>query len=152
MKYLVCVDNSDHARTSVKLAALMAKKRGAAVDLLHVIEPGDFQGLSSVAEMIREENLASARTLMQELTWMLELDFGLHATHQIREGKLEQQILETTLEDTDIGMILLGASPDTSSNQGNLFGWLAGNLGDKLMVPIVLVPGSLTLQQLEALA
>ncbi len=150
-KFLVCVDKSDVSRVALHFACVKAKKRGGLVDMLHVIEPpADFQGLAAVAEKIREERREEAEELMQALAEEAG-KVGITPSILLREGSIGEQIIEVAQEDFDINMLVLGASP-SGSGSGRIISWLAGQLGDKLLIPLMLVPGNLTEQQIEELS
>ena len=73
-----------------------------------------------------------------------------HARLLLREGAIGEEILAGVAEDPEINMLVLGMAHHTTA-RGKLAAWLAGQLGNKLFVPLLMVPGNLTDQQLEAL-
>jgi nucleotide-binding universal stress UspA family protein len=149
-KFLVCVDNRPESRIALRLACEKAKRRGGLVDIVHVIAPADFQSLPGVAERMREEQRAEAETMMNAIAAETLAAVGLRPGIQLREGVIGDGILAAAMEDHDITMLALGVAADASS-RGKLVGWLASQLGSRLFVPLLLVPGNLTDQQLEAL-
>ena len=62
-KYLVPVCDSEESRFALKLACLKAQRHHGLVDMLHVIEPADFQTLSTIAERMQEERYEEAKGL-----------------------------------------------------------------------------------------
>ena len=150
-KYLVCVDDSDVARVALRFASMKAKRRGGIVEVLHVLQPADFQSLSIVADKMREERREEAEALLQQITKEAYDYSGLTPSINLKEGQLGNVIVETALEDPDVNMLVLGASPK-GTGHGKLAAWLAEQLGDTLLVPMMLVPGNLTEQQIEELS
>ncbi len=150
-KLLVCVDSSPEAKTALTLTALKAKRRGDVLEMLHVMEPVvDVQSLFSVVDRVREERRAAGEALLQELAeWCHEIA-GITPSLQLKEGRVGEVILSTALEDPDINLLILGAA-HSSNGRGKLLGWLAAQLGDQLLVPLMLVPGNLTEQQINTL-
>jgi hypothetical protein len=70
----------------------------------------------------------------------------------IREGAKADEIRELIDEDSDIGILVLGASVE-SSGPGPLVSTLAsGKNAGNFPVPITVVPGGLTLEEIDALA
>lgn len=149
-KFLVCVDRSGASRVALHFACVKARKRGGFVDMLHVMEPpADFQGLAAVAEKMREERRAEAEELMQALAEEAG-KAGITPSILLREGNIGEEVVKAAQEDFDVNMLVLGAAP--SGSGGKLIAWLAGQLGERLLVPLMLVPGNLTERQIEELS
>jgi hypothetical protein len=70
----------------------------------------------------------------------------------VREGQKAEQIMQVIDDDRDVGVLVLGASIDPKG-PGPLVTSLAGgkNAGS-FPVPITVVPGGLTIEEIEALA
>ncbi|MBI1274946.1 hypothetical protein GC177_03110 [bacterium] len=151
IKYLVCISPSDHSRVMLKFACQRAQKRGSRITLLHVVEPAEFQGMLSVVEKLREERRAEAKTFMDEAAKYVKEITGRPATVLIKEGNVEEQIIQTAQEDADLNMIMLGTSTNPQKRDVKI-GSLAKALGDKLFVPLLIIPGTLTDQQIEQLS
>src|SRR5687768_16429414 len=150
VKYLVCVDHREESRVALRLACMKAKARHYRIDLLHVINPTDFQTLGGVAERIREEQMAEAHALLNSLADDVRHAYDITPGIILREGNTGDEIVSVALEDPDTIIIYLGIAQQSSS-RGKLASWLAGQLGSKLFVPLLMVPGNLTDQQLETL-
>jgi nucleotide-binding universal stress UspA family protein len=150
-KYLVCVDASESSRVALHFACKKALKRGGTVELLHVVPKGDMQNLFGVGNKMREEQRQEAEILLKSLSESAFQYSGITPTVQIREGRLGEEILEAALADHSVNMLVLGASPE-SADKGHLVNWLAGKLGDRLLVPLMLVPGNLTDLQIDELS
>lgn len=150
-KYLVCVDGSDAAKVALNFACKKAAKRGGVVEVLHVIPPADMQNMFGVLEKAREEQRKEADELTAALCASAVAYSGINPRVIIREGRLGEEVLTAVMEDPHIDMIMLGVSPEGDGG-GKLLLWLAGKLGDKLLVPILLIPGNLTDLQIEELS
>lgn len=151
VKYLVCVDSSDCSRVALHYACRQAIKRGGSVEVLHVVAPADTQNLFGVAEKMRLERRQEAEIMVKSLSESAFQYAGVTPTMQIREGRPGEEIIAAALSDSNVNMLVLGASPE-SAKRGNLIQWLAGRLGDRLLVPIILVPGNLTDLQIDELS
>ena len=68
----------------------------------------------------------------------------------MREGKASDKILEVIQEEPDISILVLGAGTD-KKGPGPLVSSLAGKLSGKFPIPITVVPGNLTVDQIDAL-
>ncbi len=150
VKYLVCVDHREESRVALRLACMKAKARHYRIDLLHIINPTDFQTLGGVADRIREEQMAEARELLHSLADHVRDTFDITPGIILREGNTGEEIVKVALEDPDTIIIYLGIAQQNSS-RGTLAAWLASQLGSKLFVPLLMVPGNLTDQQLQTL-
>lgn len=149
-KFLVCVDDRDESRIALRLACMKANARGSRVCMLHVIQPADFQTLGSIADRMREERKAEGMQLLSTLAEEAYATYGLRPDAVLREGSAGDEIIAATFEDPDVNMIALGV-PQNVAGRGKLTAWLASQLGSKLYVPLLMVPGNLTDQQLQAI-
>jgi nucleotide-binding universal stress UspA family protein len=149
-KFLVCVDSSDVAKVALRFACLKAQKRGVLIDLLHVIQPAEFQSLFSIAGKIDNDARTAGEKLLNELSKEAEQLIGVKPTCLLREGSIGECILKTATDDQGVNMVLLGVSP--GETRGKLVSWLCQQMGENLMMPIMLVPGNLTEAQMAELA
>ncbi len=150
-KYLVCVDANESSRVALNFACKKAMKRGGSVEILHVVPPADMQNLFGVMDKMKEEQRQEAEIMAKSLSESAFQYAGVTPSVQIRNGRPGEEIINAALEDNDVNMLVLGASPE-SAKRGSLIEWLAGKLGDRLLVPIMLVPGNLTDLQIDELS
>ncbi len=150
-KFLVCVDRTEVSRVALRFACIKAKKRGGLVDVLHIIEPANSESFFSVADKMKEEMRQEAEELMQELCKEAYDISGIMPSILLKEGKIGEQILETAVEDYDANMLVLGVTPG-GGKRGKLIAWLSTQMGEALLIPVMLVPGNLTDQQIEELS
>jgi nucleotide-binding universal stress UspA family protein len=153
-KFLVVVDESPEAETALAYAVRRARRTNGALSLLFVIEPAEFQHWLGVQEAYVEESEAKAKAVFRLYTRKLKL-WGfeeISVEEIIREGDKADEIRELIDEDPDIGILVLGASVE-SSGPGPLVSSLAsGKYAGTFPIPITVVPGCLTLEEIEALA
>lgn len=151
-KHIVCVDDSPAALVALRFACKKTAKRGGVVEMLHIIPPSDMQNMFGALEIAREEQRREAETLMAELSQQMVEYSGITPQVQLRDGNPGEEIINAVLEDTHVDMLMLGVSPQSSADGRKLINWLSATLGDKLLVPLLLVPGNLTDLQIEALS
>ena len=149
-KYLVCVDQRDESHAALRLACMKARLRKGSVEILHIIPPSDFQTLGMIADRMREERRIDAETLLARLSKEAEDVFGITPQQTLREGAIGDEIVSYAMDGPDITMMVIGTAQQ-GSGRGTLAAWLASQLGDKLLLPLLLVPGNLTDYQLENL-
>jgi len=150
-KYLVCVDKSESSRVALHFACKKALKRGGVVEILHIVTPADMQNLFGVMGKMREEQRQEAEILVKSLSESAFQYAGITSEIHIREGRLGEEIINATLEDSNVNMLVLGAAAN-SKERGQLINWLAEKLGDRLLIPLMIVPGNLTDLQIDELS
>lgn len=150
-KFLVCVDGREESRKALTLACLQAKRRNGVVDILHVMPPADFQTLGAIADRMRAERREEAEMLLKILAEEVNKTTGITPSFVLREGEIAEEIVAAVTEDPEVSMLVIAVA-QPSATRGKLIAWLASQLGNKLLVPLMLVPGNLTDQQLEEIS
>src|SRR4030088_3288867 len=148
--FLVVVDDSDELNLALREAARRAQHTGGRVALLFVIETSDLQQWAAVETLMREEQREQAEALLQRLSAEVAEMAGSMPVIFIREGRRRDELLALIEEEPSISILVLAASTG-AEGPGPLITALTGKALTKLRVPITIVPGSLTEQQLDAL-
>jgi nucleotide-binding universal stress UspA family protein len=153
-KFLVVVDESPEAELALAYAVRRARRTNGGLALLYMIEPTDFQHWIGVEEAYREEALAKAKAVFRLYgrkikNWGYE---DIEPEEIVRESGKSDGIKDVIQEDPQIGILVLGASINPEG-PGPLVSSLAGgkNAGT-FPIPITVVPGGLTLEEIEALS
>ena len=146
--FLVMVDDSAERRVALRYACLRARKSGGRVALLRVIEPAGQVEWAGVGAMLAEERRQDAETLLSGLAAeVTDLTGGLPIL-LIREGTPRDELLALLEEDPRISILILAAASG-GSGPGPLISALAGRYAHKLAVPMTIVPGDLSEEELE---
>ena len=148
--FLVCVAHDDHSAVAARFAAMRAQNSGGAVALLHVTHPPEFQHWAAVGERMREETREAAEGMLERLAGEVETMLGTKPSLHLREGRIGEEILGYIDESESINLLVVGAAPPDDGH-GSLISWLAGQLAGRLNIPLVVVPGNLSDQQLRDL-
>jgi len=148
--FLVCVAHDDHSSVAARFAALRAQNSGGAVALLHVTQPPEFQHWAAVGDRMREETREEAEAMLDELAGQVEALLGVKPSLHLREGRIGEEILGYIDESDAVDLLVVGAAPPDDGH-GSLISWLAGQLAGRLNIPLVVVPGNLSDQQLRDL-
>lgn len=148
--FLAVVDKSEEHRVALRYAALRAKHTGGRVALLYVIEPGDFQAFGAVEDLMREEQRQEAESVLHIHSAEVQEICGKTPVFHIREGSLQTELLKLINEDKSISVLVLAAARG-GKNPGPLISALAGKMWNELRIPLTIVPGSLTNQELDLL-
>lgn len=149
IKYLVCVDSRDESQVALKLACMKARARSGTVEIVHVIPPADFQTLGAIADRMREERSEEGRKLLNHLCARALTEYGVKVSPTLREGPVGDEIIACAMDNADVITVVLGIAQHQASARGKLAAWLASQLGVKLFIPLLLVPGNLTDEQLQ---
>ncbi len=148
--FLAVVDQSEELRVALRFASLRAKNTGGRVALLYVIEPADFQHWMAVEDLMRDERRQEAEEVLQKYSAQVQEWSGKTPVLYVREGKMREELLKLIDEDRSISILVLGAATGTAG-PGPLVSSLAGKMSDQLRVPLTVVPGNLTDEQIESL-
>jgi nucleotide-binding universal stress UspA family protein len=148
--YLVCVNEEDYSKVAVKFASQLAKNTGASLLILHVMEPMDYQTLGSVAEKMKQERALDAEALLTSLAQEVDESVAIKPALMIREGLIENEIVKVIEEDTNVHMLIVGSASEGNAKSKTLPP-LAAQVGRKLYIPMLIIPGNMTEQQITAL-
>ena len=149
--FLVVVDETEELQIAVHYAARRAAHTGGRVALLYVIEPSELQTWVAIEDLAREEQREEAEQLMQRLCEEILPIAGSMPIVYIREGPRRDELLALINEDPSISILVLAAATGPEG-PGPLISYLAGKPAARLRIPITIVPGSLTMEQLDAVS
>jgi nucleotide-binding universal stress UspA family protein len=148
-KFLVILDDSRECLNAMRFAAYRAAHTGGGVTILSVISPEEYQHWMGVADLMRAEARERIEAHFEVFArWMRDRQ-GVNPELVIREGDPVAQILALVKEDPEIGVLVLGASTE-KSGPGPLVTQMSRTSGS-LPVPITIVPGGMSKEQLEAI-
>ncbi|WP_299561615.1 universal stress protein [uncultured Sulfitobacter sp.] len=148
-KFLVVLDDSRECLNAMRFAAMRASKTGGGVKVLSVIPPEEFNHWIGVGDIMREEARERIEVHFEVFAkWMRDRQ-GVDPQLVIREGQPVDEIVAQVREDSEIGVLVLGAGVD-GKGPGPLVTQLTRNAGT-LPIPITIVPGDLSKERLEAI-
>lgn len=147
--HLLCVNNNEHSLVALRFVCKRIEKSGGPLQLLHVLEPVDptFRALAS---KMREEKRIIAENFMNKCAAEVNNYANIRPIINIREGNIVEEIISTIEEDSSIGILVIGTSYD-SPTRDTMIPALVSQLGDRLMIPMLIIPGTLTEQQMQEL-
>ncbi len=153
-KFLLIVDESQEVESALYYAASRVQRSSGSLVMLHVIEPGEYQHWAGVRQVQLEEQTTKAKALFRLLRRKLHLAGmdDIEVDDVIREGKTAEEIVKLIEDDEDIAMLVLGASPDAKGPGPLVSSLAAGKAAGGFPVPITVVPGKLSLEDIKALA
>ena len=149
-KWLVVIDDTPECDRAVYFAARRAARVGAGVVMLRVIETRDRnQQWLGVADIMKAEAHEEANAALEKFAARANGIAGITPERVVREGAIAEQILGLIEDDEDIAILVLaaGTGKDGPGPLVSSFGPTAGDYP----IPVAIVPGHLTDEELDAL-
>lgn len=145
------VDGTPECGRALHFAVRRAEHSGGRVTLLTVISPADFQHWLGVENIMREEARVEAEEMQERMIKEVKTFCDIVPGRIVREGDKAEEIANLIEEDEDMAILVLGASTD-SAGPGPLVAMLANAAASSFPIPVTIVPGDLTDEEIDALA
>ncbi len=150
-KLLVVVDDTEECDRAIYFAVRRAARIGGNVVMLRVLENHDqSQQWLGVADIMRAEAQGEADAELGKYAARAKAIAGIDAEPVIREGDKAEEILKVIDEDEDIFILVLAAGTG-SEGPGPLVATIGRTAGD-FPIPVAIVPGHLTDEEIDALS
>jgi nucleotide-binding universal stress UspA family protein len=149
--FLVVVDDTEEMEVALRFACGRARNTGGRVALLFVVEPTDFQHWMAVGDLMREEARNEGEQLLQRLAARVNELTGTLPILHVREGTRRDELFKLIEEEPNISILVLGASVD-KRGPGPLIEALTGKLVGKLRIPVTMVPGNLSNEEIDSIS
>ncbi|EIM29260.1 universal stress protein [Microvirga lotononidis] len=151
-KFMVVVDQTPECARAVHFASRRTARTGASMIMLAVVDPPDNFEWLGVGEAMIEEASEEAQKRLDAAAREARNAAGVEPEQVIRVGSRADEIIKLINEDEDISFLVLAAG-SAKDGPGPLVSTLAGGkAAASFPVPIVIVPGSLTDEEIDALA
>jgi nucleotide-binding universal stress UspA family protein len=150
--FLCVVDDSEELAQALRFACRRAMRSDGRVALLYVIEPAEFQHWMFVGDLMQEERRTEAEEMLQVVASVVQKRTGATPVVYIREGKIAEELINLIDDEKEnISVLVLGAAtgPD---GPGPLVTYLVEKMAGRLRIPITIVPGSLTDEEIDAIS
>lgn len=145
--FLVVVDDTKEMRAALNFACRRARHTNGRVALLRVVEPAEFQHFASIGNLMRAEARQEAENLLERMAAEVNDISGQLPVLYVREGKPSEELIALIDEEPGISILVLAA--DTGpGGPGPLVTALSSKFIGKLRVPMTIVPGNLTDEQI----
>jgi nucleotide-binding universal stress UspA family protein len=151
-KFLVVVDDSPEFHAALRYACRRARSTGGRVAMLRVLEPQAFEHWTKVRDDIERELRRDAEALLQKLGVEAAEMSGSAPEFLIETGDTKGAIKAVLAADPDIKILVLAAAAG-SRGPGPLVASIAKEgVGFGRKLPVTVVPGDLTVEEIEDLA
>ncbi len=149
-KFMVVMDGTPEFLNALYFAALRAEKTGGGVVLLGISGP-EFQTWLGVGQAMREDTEEHMRAHFEVFRKWMEGKVNIEPELVIRHGDRTNEILEAIKADPEIGVLVLGAGTDRRG-PGPMVKDLVSKRGGDMPVPVTIVPGKLSREEIAAIA
>mgnify|MGYP003665124157 FL=1 len=102
----------------------------------------------AVGERMREEAREEAEEMLNVVASVVQKRTGHLPVLYIREGKIREEVVKLISEEDGISLLVLGASSN-AEGPGPLVTYLVEKMACRLRVPVTIVPGSLSEDDIE---
>ncbi|MGZ0186847.1 MAG: universal stress protein [Alphaproteobacteria bacterium] len=152
-RVLLCVlDESEELDIALDYASMRSRRTGARVGLLYVLEqPDDFQHWAAVGDLMRDEARAEGERRLQDAAARVKRLSGQTPILYIRDGKIGEAVIAQIGEDHDIAFLILAANTGTQG-PGPLIAQITGRAIGQLHIPVVIVPGNMSEDEIRSFA
>lgn len=148
-KFLVIIDGTEECDRAVTFAAYRVRRTGGTVVLMAVIEPDEFQHWLGVEKIMRAEALEEVERLLDIRSARIATIGKIKVETVVREGRKAEEIEKFISEDHDVAILVLAAST-SAEGPGPLVSAFAARSANALPIPVTVVPGGLTDDQIAA--
>jgi len=148
--YLVVIDDSPEARVALRFAARRAAKTDGEIDVLAVVEPQDFVQWGGVQAAIEEEQRLRIEGIVASAVGEIISAAGITPEIVVRQGDPVTAVRGHIGTREDVAALVLGAAP--GGKPGPLVAHFTGHDCGRLPIPVMIIPGGLSDDQLEILS
>jgi nucleotide-binding universal stress UspA family protein len=148
--FLCVVDETEELHQALRYACRRAKATSGRVALLYVIEPVEYQHWMAIGHLMAEERREQAEEMLQVVSSVVQKLSGTMPVIFIREGELTEQLMLLIESEPDFSVLVLGAAA-RSEQAGSVISYVMKRLG-RLPIPVTIVPGGLTDEQIDAIS
>lgn len=148
--FLCLVDSSEEFGPTLRFACGRAHNTGGRIALLYVIEPAEFQHWIGVGDRMQAESREEAEEMCQVVSDLVMRRTNKMPTIFIREGKTHEVIMELAEEDPSLSVLVLGSSTG-GDGPGPIISHIVNKMAGKFTLPITIVPGGLTDEEVDSI-
>ncbi|MEM0906275.1 MAG: universal stress protein [Pseudomonadota bacterium] len=150
-KFLVIVDDTPECEQALLYAVRRAARTGATVLALVVAGKTEFQHWLGVENRMREEAEEEANEMLDRAFQRLAAVNAVEPERRVVFGDRADGIRQVIIDDPSIAVLVLAAA-DGSDGPGPLVSAIATGQAGLYPVPITIVPGGLTAEEIDAIA
>ena len=146
---IVCLDTTNSSEVTLRYACYKAKRTGFAVEILAILE-SSYKGLLFVSEVVGKDKRKAIDKHLTSVIKKVSEETGVTPTTSIAEGDIVTEIVRAIKSNPDCTMLILGKSHN-SLTDNTVLPKISKMIGNKIKVPIVIVPENLSDEYLKKL-
>jgi nucleotide-binding universal stress UspA family protein len=148
--YLVVIDESPEASLALRFASRRAAGTAGGLMLLGIVEPQDFQAFGGAQATMEAEAREDVERLIAAALETAEREGVSGPKTLIKNGKPSEVVRELIASDPEIAALVLGTA--ASGAPGPLVAHFTGQDAGRLPCPVMVIPGGIEMERLEALS
>lgn len=148
--YLIIADGSDEFSIAAYYTARLVLARRAGLAIAHITDLEDFVHWGKVEAIMRHDLRVQAEKDLWNIAKDINEDHGLFPSLYIKEGQMTDKIIEIIEEDKSIRGLILAACSN-GNNQGPLVSYFSGKGMSRLRTPVIIIPGHLDKEAINAI-
>lgn len=148
-KFLVIIDDTEECDRAVTFAAYRVRRTGGTVVLMAIIESEEFQHWLGVEKIMLAEARQEAERLLEIRKARIATIGKINVETVVREGRKAEEVEQIIEEDKDIAILVLAAGT-SSEGPGPLVSSFASRGANAVPIPVTIIPGGLTDEQIAA--
>jgi hypothetical protein len=148
--YLVIMDETEEARLALRFASRRAARTQGLVHIVAIVPRQDFVAFGGVQATIEEEARNRAETMVTSAAGSLVSESGMMPVVSVREGEAVHVVREYLAEHPEVSALVLGAAAEGAP--GPLVTHFAASHPGQLPCPLMIVPGSISDQEIDRLS
>ena len=148
--YLVIIDDTEEALVALRFASRRAAKTGGTVHLLALVPQSDFNAFAGVQATIEEEARARAEALATSAAGNIFSESGKMPVIAVKQGDGEKVVREYLVEHPEVSALVLSTAREGAP--GPLVTYFAATHAAQLSCPVFIIPGQLTVEDIDRLS
>lgn len=148
--YLIIADGSEEFTVAANYASRLTQTRRAAIAIAHITDLEDFMHWGKVEAMIKHDLRSQAEKEIWQIAKDINEDTNQYPSLYIREGHIIDKIFEIIETEKSIRALILAGSNNVNK-QGPLVTYFVGKGMGQLRCPVIIVPGHLDKEAIEAI-
>ena len=151
-KFLVVIDETPECDRAVYYGSRRAARTNGKLTMLTVVPVGEVnQQWLGVGDLMRAEAHEEAEKRLDHFALRAKNIAGIEPERIVREGSKADEVVKVIDEDEDIAVLVLAAGTG-QEGPGPLVSSIAATGSGTFPIPITIVPGNLSDEELDALA
>ena len=148
--FLCLVDSSEEFSPTLRFVCRRAEHTGGRIALLYIIQPAEFQHWLGVGDLMKQESREEAEEMCSVVADVVKRRTGKMPIIYIREGQPQEVLSELIEEVPELSVLVLGASTG-GEGPGPIVDHIVNKVAGGFSLPITIVPGGLSDEEIDAI-